>query len=66
MENSVKIILSMNKYTIKNEPNTTFSLPGGITIRKSTHEQDAAPLRHNHLKVVRYQIYEQRFFLHKQ
>ena len=69
MENSVKIILSMNKNTIKNEPNTTFSgsgLPGGIMIRKSTHEQDAAPLRHNHLKVVRYQIYEQRFSLHKQ
>ena len=27
-------------------------LPGGIMIRKSTHEQDAAAIRHNHLKMV--------------
>ena len=39
-------------------------LPGGLMIGKSTHERDA--LRHNQIKVVRYQIYEQRFFLHKQ
>jgi hypothetical protein len=26
MENSVKIILSMNKNTVKNEPNTTFRI----------------------------------------
>ena len=41
-------------------------LPGGTMIRKSTHEQDAFPLRDNHLKVLIYRIYEQRFFLHKQ
>lgn len=66
MENSVTIILSRNKNTVKNEPNTMFRMPGGIMIRKSTHKQDAVPLRDNHLEVVRYQTYEQQIFLHKQ
>ena len=43
-----------------------FRMPGGIMIRKSTHKQDAVPLRDNHLEVVRYQTYEQQIFLHKQ
>ena len=67
MENSVKITLSMNKNTIKMDLTQRSGLPGGIMTRKSTHEQDVpAPMRHSHLKVVRYQIYEQRFCLHKQ